>query len=370
MCVKSEVDNYENEIGCEMVLTVTVCVVAISVAVYLLAILTDRYFIVSLDEISARMKLSSDVAGATLMAMGSSAPELAIALIALMRPGGYADVGIGTIVGSALFNILVITGASAIAKPLRITWAIVTRDVLVYCGSVALLLWAFSDNRIDMTEAIIFIGFYAVYVGGLIWWSKSRALGDSERLNNREKESQATSGNNLLVNVTVWFDKLFFALMGNPRTEYLRAFLISIGLISMISWVLVESGISLANAVGVPPVIVALTILAPGTSVPDMISSIVVAKQGRGGMAVANAVGSNIFDILIGLGLPWLLIILSGRKYIEVMAAGITTSTWLLLGSVLVLYVFMVTRRRLGRKEGYVLVVGYIVYVIWMYIGQ
>ena len=354
-----------------MILTVIVCTLAISVAVYLLAVLTDRYFIVSLDVISTRLKLSNDVAGATLMAMGSSAPELAIALIALVRPGGHADVGIGTIVGSALFNILVITGASAIARPLRITWTIVTRDVLVYCGSVGLLLWAFLDNRIDMMEAIIFIGFYAVYVGGLIWWSKKRSRDYSNTHNDEGEIDRLHRGDDtFLNNITVWVDKIFFILMGNPKTQYLRAFLVSVGLISGISWVLVESGISLANAVGVPPVIVALTILAPGTSVPDMISSIVVAKQGRGGMAIANAVGSNIFDILIGLGLPWLLIIISGRKYIEVMAAGIATSTWLLLGSVLVLYVFMLTGRRLGRKEGYVLVVGYIVYVTWMYIGQ
>ena len=144
-----------------MILTIILSTAAIAAAVYLLAILTDGYFIVSLDEISARMKLSNDVAGATLMAMGSSAPELAIAMIALLRPGDYSDVGIGTIVGSALFNILVITGASAIARPLRITWTIVTRDVVVYIASVGLLLWAFSDNQINFFEAVVFIVFYA-----------------------------------------------------------------------------------------------------------------------------------------------------------------------------------------------------------------
>jgi len=87
-------------------------------------------------------------------------------------------------------------------------------------------------------------------------------------------------------------DQMFSILVGNPRSQYLRCFVVSIILISAISWVLVEGGITLANAVGVPPVIVALTILAPGTSVPDMISSVVVAKQGRGGMAVANAVAT------------------------------------------------------------------------------
>ena len=82
-----------------MISTILLCLASIMIAVYLLAILTDRYFIVSLDEISSRLRLSNDVAGATLMAMGSSAPELAIALIALVKTGGHGDVGIGTIVG-------------------------------------------------------------------------------------------------------------------------------------------------------------------------------------------------------------------------------------------------------------------------------
>ena len=351
-----------------MILSILISAGAIAIAVYLLALLTNGYFIVSLDEVSRRMRLSNDVAGATLMAMGSSAPELSIALIALLRPGGHSDVGVGTIVGSALFNILVITGASAIARPLRITWSIVTRDVLVYIASVALLLWAFADNQINIVEASVFVVFYMVYVGVLIWWSKSSRHNVPEDIVDAENKIELSTESRVIwENISILVNRVFSVLMGNPRTQYLRSFSVSIILISAISWVLVESGISLASAVGVPPVIVALTILAPGTSVPDMISSIVVAKQGRGGMAVANAVGSNIFDILIGLGLPWLLIIVGGRSYIEVMSNGIATSTWLLLGSVLVLYVFMLTGKRLGKAEGYVLVAGYIVYVGWMY---
>ena len=93
-----------------------------ALSVYLLGIITDEYFIVSLDQISKKLKIPNNVAGASLMAMGSSAPELAIALLALViASGSHSDVGIATIVGSAIFNILVITGASAIAKPAQIT---------------------------------------------------------------------------------------------------------------------------------------------------------------------------------------------------------------------------------------------------------
>ena len=107
---------------------------AILLSVFVLAIMTDKFFIPSLDEISRRLKLSDEVAGASLMAIGSSAPELAIALMALFTAGGaHSDVGIGTIVGSAVFNILVITGLSAVvAGGLHIHIFAVGRDIVYY----------------------------------------------------------------------------------------------------------------------------------------------------------------------------------------------------------------------------------------------
>ena len=93
----------------------------IVVCIYLLSIITDEYFIESLDEISDRLKLPSNVAGASLMAMGSSMPELSIALLSLIQRGGaHSDVGVGNIVGSAVFNILVITGLSALVRPAKL----------------------------------------------------------------------------------------------------------------------------------------------------------------------------------------------------------------------------------------------------------
>ncbi len=343
---------------------------AIVASVYLLALLTDGFFIVSLDEISARLKLPSDVAGATLMAVGSSAPELAIALIALMKPGNHGDVGIGTIVGSALFNVLVITGASALARPIKVTYATVTRDVIAYTLSLGLLLWAFWDSRIELYEAGVFLAFYAAYIGVLAFWSKKFIRGDDsivavEGMVETERDREG----GVLQRASSVVDGVYRVLVGDPRSQFLRAFIVSIVLISALSWVLVESGIAFATALGVPPVIVALTILAGGTSVPDMISSIVVARQGRGDMAVANAVGSNVFDILVGLGLPWLIMILVGRGTIGVGTEGLLTSTWLLLGSVVVLYFFLLTKRTLSKIEGLFLVGAYIVYVAWMYAG-
>ena len=303
------------------------------------------------------------------MAVGSSAPELAIALIALIKPGDHGDVGVGTIVGSAMFNVLVITGASALARPVKVVFATVTRDVIAYVLSLGLLLWAFRDSRIDLYEAATFLVFYGAYIGVLAMWSKYFKHEDDpivalEATVENERGNEGVVGMQLVSRVV---GQVYHLLIGDPRSQFVRAFIVSIVLISALSWILVESGIAFATALGVPPVIVALTILAGGTSVPDMISSIVVARQGRGEMAVANAVGSNVFDILVGLGLPWTIMILAGRGTISVGTEGLLSSTYLLLGSVMVLYVFMLTKRNLSRIEGLLLIGGYIAFVTWTY---
>ena len=131
--------------------------------IYLLAIITDEFFIESLDEIAKLWKLPNNVAGASLMAMGSSMPELSIALIALVRSGGeYSDIGIGTIVGSAVFNILIITGASALVRPASISWKVILRDCILYTISILLLLGVYRDGQVQIQEALIFLALYAI----------------------------------------------------------------------------------------------------------------------------------------------------------------------------------------------------------------
>jgi K+-dependent Na+/Ca+ exchanger-like protein len=345
--------------------------VIMALAIYLLAILTDEFFIASLDQISQKWRLPHNVAGASLMAMGSSAPELAIALIALFSVGGeHSDVGIGTIVGSAVFNILVITGISAIVRPARVTWQVVVRDCVVYTASIILLLVAFYDGYINWLEALAFLGLYAIYIFILFQWNKFIPNNDvpidplAEEPAHDERWGQLAwyKRANYLVTRGIGF------LTGDPRQSYIRAFIVSIIIIAAISWVLVDYSVKFANAVGIPPVIVALTVLAAGTSAPDLISSVIVAKQGRGEMAVANAVGSNIFDILVGLGFPWLIAIFALGNEIHVGTGNLWLSTIILLGTVVLLFVFLSTQRLLSRIEGWALVTVYTLFVLWTWL--
>ena len=238
--------------------TVLLSLLIMALCVYLLAVVTENYFLESLEVISEKLKLSPSVAGASLMAMGSSAPELAIALIALFRGGGeHSDLGIGTIVGSAVFNVLVITGASALVRTAMIDMKVIVRDAVMYLASIALLVWAFLDGKIAIYEASLFLVLYALYIAVLLFWKTDDAAAFYEAP--IEKES---SGLFALV------PKLIGFVAGNPRANYIRSFVLSIVFIGALCHVLVDAAVNFSNALSLPPVLVGLTLLAAATSVP------------------------------------------------------------------------------------------------------
>ncbi|MFW5854039.1 MAG: calcium/sodium antiporter [Thermodesulfobacteriota bacterium] len=337
---------------------------ALAAAIYILSVITDEFFISSLDRIALRWKLPSNVAGASLMAMGSSAPELSIAVLALFKDGGaHSDMGIGTIVGSAVFNILVITGVCAVVREARITLPIIVRDAVFYLMSILILLVTFWDGRITVSDALVFLMFYAGYLA-FLFMAPIKEVDPIEELETAEKEIR--TGGGLFSRINANISRVVGWAAGNPEQHYFRAFGVSILLIVLISWFLVDTAVIFSNAVGIPPVIVALTILAAGTSAPDLIASILVARRGRGDMAVANAVGSNIFDILVGLGFPWALALLFlGRPVIAVGTEDLILSVLILMGTVVVLFTFLYTDRLLSKKEGWGLLGLYAAYVVW-----
>ena len=238
----------------------------ILVSVYVLSVITEGFFIISLDQISRRLKLSDEVAGASLMAMGSSAPELAIALIALFSGGGaHSDVGIGTIVGSAVFNILVITGVSAVvADGLHIHPFAVRRDTLYYLFSIGYLAFIFVDGEVVLWEAILGLAAYFVYVLLLIFYKGPKAPFEEAKEVARPAEKQDEAGHGILHQVESTIVRLLRLITGAPEKNYVWTFVVAIALIVALSYVLVESTIFFAAGIGIPPVIVALTLLGGG----------------------------------------------------------------------------------------------------------
>lgn len=338
---------------------------AMLLSFYLLAKVCDKYFVAALDKIAHRFKLSSDAAGATLMAMGSSAPELFVSLLAILRPGNHGAMGTGTIVGSAIFNILVIIGASVLVKGAKVLWQPIVRDIGFYVLTIILLILTFIDGKIEIFESIWFIALYVIYILAVVKWKKWFRYEDSilemtdEGMHSIEKKGRFSW-------ITGPIDRVLAVTFPQAK-HYYWLFAVSIIWITALSWVLVESAVGVAHILGVPEVIIGLTILAAGTSIPDTISSVIVAKQGRVDMAVSNAIGSNIFDILFGLGLPWLIAFFVYGGVILVDTQNLLSSVFLLFFTVFVIFFLLLVQRwHLGKKSGLFLIALYIMYLIWL----
>lgn len=334
-------------------------ILALITSFYLLARISDVYFVDSLDKIAEKWNLSHEMAGATLMAIGSSAPELFVAIISLVRAGNHEAIGVGTIVGSALFNILVIIGASAMVRSAKLVWQPVMRDLIFYLIAVVILYVVMYSGEVSILEGCILVGTYGLYLLAVMYGRKLFKFEDGDVMDEEEPEEELKGWRIIFKPLHIILDKIF------PSTKhYWLTFLFSIGAIAILCWVLVESAIGISHLLNIPEVIIALTVLAIGTSIPDMMSSIIVAKQGRGGMAVSNAIGSNIFDILIGLGLPWLIIMLFTKDRINTSTNDLIESVILLIFSVVFIFIVLIIGKwKMSRKTGFVLVGLYIFYL-------
>ena len=346
-----------------------VWILALLLTFYLLAQVVEDYFVETLEIISKRLKLSSDIAGATFMAVGSSAPELFVSILALFRVQEQQSIGAGTIVGSAIFNILVIIGASALVKRAVLTWQPVIRDLVFYVVCILLLLFTFRDGVINLSDAVLYIGLYVVYLFSFGFWKK---LVPYEIAADHDLAEEHDENGNHTIRQSPWNWKtvlpkllsFFFAdLDKRPQLLFIN-FGMSIIFLAVLSHFMVESAVEIAHFFGVPEVIIALTILAVGTSIPDLMSSIIVARKGQGDMAIANAVGSNIFDIALGLGLPWLFIILWRGESVQVVTENLESSIILLFATVVALLFLLIVRRwAIGRYAGVLLIGSYLWYL-------
>lgn len=350
-------------------------ILVIVLAFYFMAEVIDQLFIKSLDNIAHNLRLSQSVSGATLLAFGTSAPEIATALFALFLTNATPATGVGTIVGSAIFQILVVIGFACIANRNRLNWKPIIRDSIFYIFSVILLLVFIEDDHFSLEESIVLVGCYALYLLFLSVWMR---FIDKE-------ESQPTSTASLtdtlprrrwwrtLLNILTAPVRLLIRLIPDPsryRQWTYPVFFLCLGIIAISSYFMVLAAEHLSMQLGIPPAIIALTILAGGTSMPEIIASYIVAKQGRGDMAIANAIGSNIFDILMSLGLPVLIYTLWQGDIKGLGGANIFSSVILLFASLLiVLMAFLVARFRATRLLGVLLIGLYVLYVWAAYSG-
>ncbi len=331
---------------------------------YLLTIICDKYFVPALEALGKRLKMNSEMAGATLMAVGSSAPELFTSLFAIFRVWDEVNIWAGTIVGSAIFNVLVIIWASALymKKKQKLIWQPIARDMTFYTISILMILFFFWDGKIVLWETAVLVGVYLIYIFAVKNWKKwlKYSVDKASPTDLEEPEDEDDF-------FTILITKLLSLIIKRPRKHYVFAFFVSVVFIGVLSHFMVESAVAIANELSIPASIIWLTVLAVGTSVPDLMSSIIVAKKWKADMAVSNALGSNVFDILIGLWLVYLIsftVVNRSIPYITIDTENLISSVLLLLWTVItVMSLLLIQRWSLGKKSGIFLIMVYVFYM-------
>ena len=304
-----------------------------------------------------RFRIDPSVRGATLDAVGSSFPELCTVVVALYL--GSFDAGLGTIAGSALYNVLVIPAASVlVAGPLRIQKNVVRRDGLLYVFVVTGLLLATWFGREKHGEhvthelgtwvGVVGIAVYLAYVAVLVLQARrGSGVGTTGRSGpTRPEERTATN------------QKPFSAL------KTTGALVFGIAGIGVSTHFLVHSALAVFHKLGFSDAVAGVTLLAAATSLPDTLLSVFAARRGDADGAIANAIGSNSFDILICLGVP---IVVVGGVLVE------WDQSWpilaYLLASTILSVVFLVTNWRLTRREAGLMGGLYVAFLVMAFVG-
>lgn len=229
--------------------------------------------------LAAGLGISPLVIGLTIVAYGTSSPEMAVAIQSSFA--GQADIALGNVVGSNIFNVLVILGLSALAMPLIVAQQLIRLDVPIMIGISFLTLLFGFDGLINRSDGIILV------IGGIVYTIFLICQGSKQPPQEKEYDEYAISGD---VSVFQWVKNLGLMLGGA-------------GLLVLGSRWLVESSTSIALTIGVSELVIGLTIVAVGTSLPELATSVIATLKGERDIAVGNVIGSNIFNILAVLGI-------------------------------------------------------------------
>ncbi|BBM69931.1 calcium/sodium antiporter [Rhodothermus marinus] len=277
--------------------------------------------------LALRLGLTPLVVGLTVVAFGTSSPELGVSLQAALK--GSPDLAVGNVVGSNIANLALILGVAAAIRPIRIQLQLVRFDVPVAIGCTLLLLWMLHDHRIGRAEGAVLFGLLILYLLASFWIA--RRTNQTVELDVPARPSRS-----------VWLDLLF--TVGGLALLLTGANLF------------VEAAVALARALEVSEAVIGLSVVAVGTSLPELATTIVAAIRQESDLAVGNVVGSNIFNILAILGLTALVHPIQSDGLRNLDLAVMTGVTMLILP-------LFWSRFRMMRWEGGLLLIIYAAYL-------
>ncbi len=312
----------------------------------MLILLGANYLTDGASALARKMGVSDLMVGLTVVAFGTSMPEFVISLVSAID--GSAELAIGNVVGSNIANILLIGGLTALVHPIPVEKSVMTREIpMVVIASIALTAMAcapFLDGQglsalIDRADGIILLLFFVVFMRIMLSGAKTAVPNDPSEQQGAEKKSL----------------KLWLAIV------YIAGGLA--GLIFGGQW-FVDGASDIAKAMGVSEALIGLTIVAVGTSLPELATSVVAAAKGSTGMAIGNIVGSNIFNILFVLGATAVVRPLSsgGISYVDYCVMTLSAIIFWIMG-------WLVGKRTITRGEGALLLGLYAGYMTWIIIN-
>lgn len=276
--------------------------------------------------VAERLKVPEIIIGLTIVAFGTSMPEFMVSFLSALK--GTPDLAVGNIVGSNIFNVLFIVGIAALTTPLTITPQLVKTDIpLAILVSIILALMCL-DSHISRIDAAVLLVFFALFM-----YMTLRNAGDKNEDTGKKK------------NYTVLKMTLFIIL----------------GLAGLIigSNVFVDGATGIAEELGVSDALIGLTIVAGGTSLPELATSVVAAKKGNSGISIGNIVGSNQFNILFILGFTGIIS--------PMQMNGITMIDFaVMIFATALLWIFCRTKHRIERWEGLVFTLMFASYMAWL----
>ena len=293
--------------------------------------------------LARRLGVSPMVIGMTVLAFGTSAPELAVNVAAALN--GSSAITFGNVVGSNIANVGLILGFTAVLQTLRIHRTIVTREIPIMLGATVVAIFLGSDwilgnapDRLDRIDGVWLLVAFAVFLFVTVR-NALRARKDDRFMHEAEEKQDETALPNAPVAVVLTVAGLAAVLLGSDWT--------------------VDGATGVARALGMSEALIGLTIVAIGTSLPELTTSLFAAMKGHADLAIGNIVGSNVFNLLFILGVSATIHAVpvpAHRGRIDLLAMAAFS---------IILLPFGITQKKLRRAEGALLLVGYVAFMVW-----
>ena len=302
--------------------------------------------------VATKFKVPQIVIGLTIVAIGTSMPELCVSLVSALK--GTPDLAVGNVVGSNVFNSFLIVGITALVAPMTILHSTVRNDIPFALVASVLLLLLCLDGSLSRIDSIILLLLFAVFMRITLAGAKAKKENENEGAARGEQSllepSRVASEEGNMPNEA-----------GREMAMWKAALFIVAGLVMLIfgSNLFVDNATEVARIIGVSEAVTGLTIVAMGTSMPELATSVVAAKKGNSGIAIGNVLGSNVFNILLILGTTGVIcpMQLNGITNVDFSAMVI---------SMFMLWLFSFTKYKIERWEGAVLTLAFIGYVSWL----